>query len=78
MNASDTYQKACARCRRTDAPPLVALPLLPAPLPPILEEASEPTHLIDSTEVRRPSENGEEDRNPMRRLLDRLFDSDGG
>jgi hypothetical protein len=49
-------------------------------LPPLPESEegseSEPTHIIDAAEVRSDSELAEEDRNPMRRLLDKIFDSE--
>jgi hypothetical protein len=67
--------------RATDVRPVQVVPPVfgPKPPPPPLpqrEEASEPTHIIDSADV--PSDTGlsDEDRNPMRRLLDKIFDSE--
>ena len=68
--------------RATDVRPVQVVPPVfePPPLPPLpeREEASEsePTHIIDAAEVRSDSELAEEDRNPMRRLLDKIFDSE--
>jgi serine/threonine protein kinase len=50
-------------------------PLPPLPRPPEPDESSEPTHVIEGP-ARSDSPLAEEDRNPMRRLLDKLFDSE--
>ncbi len=47
----------------------------PLPPPPEREEGSEPTHIIDATEIQSDGLS-EDDRNPMRRLLDKIFDSE--
>jgi serine/threonine-protein kinase len=68
--------------RATDVRPVQVVPpvFAPSPLPPLPESEegseSEPTHIIDAAEVRSDSELAEEDRNPMRRLLDKIFDSE--
>jgi hypothetical protein len=49
--------------------------LPPLPRPPEPDESSEPTHVIEGP-ARSDSPLAEEDRNPMRRLLDKLFDSE--
>ncbi len=62
-------------------PPVFDPPLPPLPEPEDRESedaagSSEPTHIIDSDDVRHESPLSEEDRNPMRRLLDKIFDSE--
>jgi serine/threonine-protein kinase len=57
-------------------PPVFEPPLPPLPEPEEAEGSSEPTHIIDGAEVRQESPLSEEDRNPMRRLLDKIFDSE--
>jgi serine/threonine protein kinase len=65
--------------RATDVRPVqVVEPVFEPSLPPLPErdESSEPTHMIDSTEVQSDSLGTDGDRNPMRRLLDKIFDSE--
>ena len=55
-------------------------PPLPPPLPPLpvpeRDASTEPTHIIDASELGSDAGLTEEDRNPMRRLLDKIFDSE--
>jgi serine/threonine protein kinase/CheY-like chemotaxis protein len=68
--------------RATDVPEIPAVPPVfapPPPLPPPLPEpdpSSEPTHVFDATDLGSDAELTAEDRNPMRRLLDKIFDSE--
>ena len=49
------------------------LPPLPVPE---RDATSEPTHIIDANELGSDAGLTEEERNPMRRLLDKIFDSE--
>jgi serine/threonine-protein kinase len=65
--------------RATDVRPVQVVPPVFEPSAPLLrepDETSEPTHRIDSTEIQSDSVGTDEERNPMRRLLDKIFDSE--
>jgi serine/threonine protein kinase/CheY-like chemotaxis protein len=69
--------------RSTDVRPVQVVPPVfapPPPLPPLpvppSDAATEPTHIIDASELGSDGKLTEEDRNPMRRLLDKIFDSE--
>ncbi len=54
-------------------PPVFAPPKPPLP---VQDPSSEPTHVFDAAELGSDAGSAEDDRNPMRRLLDKIFDSE--